>query len=201
MNKNGKQASLEFVKLLLAIALISSCSYGKKNYTNPPNYDFKKPYVIKMPSELKEISGIAYYRKGNSIFAESDSKGDVYKISLNNPAEIKKWKFGHSKDYEDIVLLNDTFYILSSNGDIVSLKLVNDSLSPSFYSFTEKGKNEFETLYYDDSLQKLVLICKDCKIDKTDERTTTTSYEFDPAQTSYSVLYTIDAKSLLDRSE
>jgi len=147
------------------------------------------PYVIKLPSELADISGITYYAKDNSIFAESDEKGGLYKISMNKPTDIKKWKFSHKKDFEDIVLFDSTFYVLNNDGSIMSVKFVNDSMATNKFNFPENGKYEFESLYYDDKLQKLVLICKDCDIDKPGE---TSAYTFDPRQSTYSSAFTMD---------
>ncbi len=172
-----------------------ACDRKTKEYYSPPYYNLNKPYIIKLPSELKEISGIAYYGKDNSLFAESDDKGCLYKIFLNKPADIRKWKFSHKRDYEDIVLHDSAFYILNNNGDIVSLSFLKDSLITHEYSFPENGKYEFESLYYDDKLQKLVLLCKDCEIDKNG---TVSAYNFDPQQFTYSSSYTIDARNIIE---
>ena len=58
------------------------------------------------------------------------------------------------------------FYVLISNGDIESLQFTTgDSVITNKYIFPDanKKKNEFESLYYDDSLQQLVILCKDCE--------------------------------------
>ena len=179
---------------LLTIVLFA-CERNNKEYKSPSYYNLNKPFVIKLPSELDEISGITYYRKDNSLFAESDAKGCLYKIFLNKPTDIRKWKFSHKRDYEDIVLLDSVFYILNNNGDIVSLTFLNDSLVAHQYTFPENGKYEFETMYYDDTLKKLVLICKDCEIDKN---AAVSTYTFDLVQFTYSSAFSVDAKSVAD---
>ncbi len=195
--KKVYKALLQSVVLMGVLSSFLACGQDKKSYESPPGYDLNKPYIIKLPSELHEISGIAYYAKDNSLFAESDGKGDVYKISLNNPANIKKWKFSHKRDYEDIVMLDSVFYILNSNGNIFVLKLQHDSLVASEYKFPEPGKNEFESLYYDARLHKLVMLCKQCDADK---KTSSTAYTFDQQQFSYASLYTINAKKAVESS-
>jgi len=182
------------VSFLLTI-IFFACGQKKEEYNSPSNYNLNKPYIIKLPSELDEISGIAYYRKDNSLFVESDNKGCLYKIFLNKPTDIRKWKFSHKRDYEDIVLYDSTFYILNNTGDIVSLSFLHDSLVSHEYTFPENGKYEFESLYYDDKLQKLVLVCKDCEIDKN---ATVSTYTFDPQQFTYSSAFTIDAKNVAE---
>ena len=180
---------------LLTVISISACNQPKTEYTSPQGYNLNKPYIIKLPSELDEISGIAFYAKDNSLFVESDDKGCLYKIFLNKPTDIRKWKFSHKRDYEDIVLHDSTFYILNNNGDIVSLTFQKDSLVSHEYTFPPNGKNEFESLYYDEKLQKLVLMCKDCEIDKN---ATVSTYTFDFNQFVYSSLYTVDADKVTE---
>ena len=183
-----------FIYFLLPIILFA-CDRKNKEYKSPPNYNLNNPYTIKLPSELDEISGITYYGKDNSLFAESDDKGCLYKIFLNKPTDIRKWKFSHKRDYEDIVLHDSIFYVLNNNGDIVSLSFLNDSLVTHEYTFPEKDKHEFESLYFDDKLQKLVLVCKDCEIDKG---ATVSTYTFDLQQFTYTSSYTIDAKDIAE---
>ncbi len=173
--------------------ILSGCSPKHAEYKSPPNYDLNTPYIIKLPSELAEISGIAYRSKDNSLFAESDEKGGLYKIFLNKPTDIRKWKFGHKRDYEDIVLLDSTFYILNNNGYITSLHFLQDSIATHEYTFPGTGKNEFEAMYYDDTLKKLMLLCKDCEVDKD---ATVSSYSFDLQQFTYNTSYVIDAKDI-----
>jgi hypothetical protein len=178
--------------LLLIVALFA-CNRPGKLYKSPACYDLNNPYVIKLPSELDEISGLAYYGKDNSLFVQSDEKGCLYKIFLNKPTDIRKWKFSHKKDYEDIVLHDSAFYILNSNGDLVSLRFLNDSIVSQEFKFPGNGKNEFESLYYDDKLDKLVLICKDCEDDK---KTTSSTYTFDMHQSAYNSAFTINTKDI-----
>jgi len=179
----------------LLTVVFFACSRKNKEYKSPPYYNLNRPYIIKLPSELDEVSGIAYYGKDNSLFAECDDKGCLYKIFLNKPTDIRKWKFSHKRDYEDIVLHDSTFYVLNNNGDIVSLSFLNDSLVTHDYTFPENGKSEFESLYYSDKLQKLVLMCKDCEIDKS---ASVSTYAFDLNQFTYSSSNTIDVKNIAE---
>jgi len=51
-------------------------------------YDLMNPFVIKMPADLAEISGIVYYPKDTSVFAIEDEDGFFYKIYLTKNNEI-----------------------------------------------------------------------------------------------------------------
>jgi uncharacterized protein YjiK len=144
-----------------------ACNTGKKElqFNNSSRYDLQNPITVKLPDGLAEISGIVYYPKDTAVFAIEDEEGFFYKIQLNRKDEIKKWRFDKKHDFEDLALHDSIFYVLISNGDIVSVQfLTGDSMITSKFKFPAAGKNknEFETLYYDDSLQQLVLLCKNC---------------------------------------
>lgn len=74
-----------FMKILLLFFLIGfiSCNNNKepKRVVSPPGYEFQDPIVVKLPLELDEISGLAYYAPDKSIFAISDEKGKLFKIT------------------------------------------------------------------------------------------------------------------------
>ncbi|MEO6252362.1 MAG: hypothetical protein ABIO79_03620 [Ferruginibacter sp.] len=160
-------------QLLCAVTiavLLVSCDTGKKKLKNNDSsrYDLLNPYIINLPDGLAEISGMAYYPKDTSVFAIKDEDGILYKVYLNKTSTINLWRFGKSRDFEDLVLLDSTFYILVSSGDIQSLKFgAGDTLLTDKFIFP-RDKNisrEFESMYYDDSLQQLVLLCKNCEGD------------------------------------
>ena len=160
---------LRFSSALFIAGLFGACNAEKNKIPSNPDsrYDLLNPYLIKLPDELAEISGIAYYPKDTAVFAIEDEDGVFYKISLKRN-EIKKWRFDKKHDFEDVVLHDSIFYVLISNGDIEWLQFGNaDSIITGKYEFPDAGKkrNEFESLYYDDSLRQLVLLCKDCEDD------------------------------------
>jgi hypothetical protein len=167
--------------------LIAGCGItDKKNDVSqsPPGYNLNKPYVMKLPMELDEISGVAFHDSSKSIFAINDERGWLYKIRAGYGGEITKWKFADGADFEDVVLLDSFFYVLKSNGNIISFRFLStDSLLLHEYSFPQGSGNEFEILYYDDLVNKLVLICKDCESDKKKALST---FTFDPWSLQYS---------------
>lgn len=172
---------------LFLLAFISfHCHTGDKGtvVTNPDGYNMKKAVQMKLPSELDEISGIAYYPVDSSIFAINDEKGWLYKIKRGN--EIERWKFSKGADFEDVVLLDSTFYVLQSNGNIMRLSFGSqNAVAVEQYYLPVQGesKNEFESLYHDPGKKKLILICKDCDADKKKALTT---FSFDPYTGTYS---------------
>ncbi|MEO8404032.1 MAG: SdiA-regulated domain-containing protein [Chitinophagaceae bacterium] len=150
---------------------------------------------MKLPLELDEISGLAYYAKDTSVFAISDEKGWLYKIRMNGEKEIDRWKFTSKADFEDIVLLDSAFYILESNGIIFKVTFENDRIFSKEIPYPFESKDEYESLYYDDIRKKLIMVCKDCESDKKKSLTTVS---FDPVTNEYSdsSSFTIDVKDI-----
>ncbi len=191
------------IKKLLSCFILSAgmyvllaCNEGSsRNFPTPPEYDLNHPVKIILPTELDEISGIVYYAKDTSIFAISDATGWLYKIFPDKRKDIEKWKFGKNHDYEDLQLVDSTFYILSSNGNILSCKFYSpDSFDMKIFEFPDKGKNEFESLYFDKTSGQLNLICKNCK---DDNKSSVSVRSFNPATQSYAPdSFTINVSSI-----
>lgn len=194
----------DYILLLVILTTTLSCEQTKKKTPVPSkptesvsfHYDLANPVKVNLPHALDEISGMVYYPKDTSVFAIIDEDGIFYKIHLHGETTAKSWKFDKKHDYEDLVRIDSVFYILISNGDIDALKFVGDSVSHQKYKAEEGGKkmNEFETLYYDDKLKKIVMICKDCEDDK---KSGVTALGFDPASGTFTgPLFKIDVKAI-----
>lgn len=179
--------------ILFWLIFFVSCN-SQTNYKSPEGYDLNNPVKVFLETNLNEISGINYYPKDTGIFAISDATGNLYKIFPGRKMLVQKWRFGSNHDYEDLQLQDSIFYVLASSGDIMRIKFISaNSLQTTKYNFPEK-KDEFETLYFDSSLNKLIMICKDCKDDKKKEVST---FTFDPITLKYSEgPYKIDADKI-----
>lgn len=157
-----------FISLLIAI-VNTSCTQsaaGDHTYKGPDGYDLNNPFLIKLPVELDEISGLAFYAKDTSVFAIGDEFGWLYKIPLTSGRPIHKWKFSSEGDYEDLAMVDKVFYVLQSNGNITAFTFDDhNQILKQNQDFPMSG-NEFEILYYDPHLFKLTMICKDCEMDK-----------------------------------
>jgi hypothetical protein len=167
------------------LAVTSQCQTKPQTAAlkSPDGYNMRAASQFKLPLELDEISGVAYYPLDSSIFAINDEKGWLYKIKRGTG--IKTWEFFKGADFEDLVLLDSVFYVLQSNGNIIRLSFSQqNNLAVQVYYFDESGesKNEFEILYYDSTKNKLILVCKDCESDKKKSLTT---FSFDPSIGKY----------------
>ena len=191
-----------FTYAVFIAALFLACNINKKKIQNNDNsrYDLFNPFIIKLPDGLAEISGIIYYPKDTSVFAIEDEDGLLYKIYLNKNGEIKKWRFDKKHDFEDLVLHDSIFYVLISNGDIESLQFgTGDSIISNKFNFPDANKknNEFESLYFDDNRQQLILLCKDCE---DDSKKTVSAWGYNISTQAYtpSVL-TIDVQQVTQK--
>lgn len=165
------------------LLLFSACGpKGSSIQGTTEGYNLQNAKTLQLPTVLNEISGLWYYPKDTSLFAIVDEIGFLYKIFPKHPERIYRWKFSGTGDFEDLCMVNGTFYILKSDGDIYVTTISSSQAIQSVrYQFPEKG-NEFESLYYDDSLRMLVLMCKDCK---TNEKETLGFFGFDPVARQY----------------
>ena len=169
-------------KMLFGFLLFLFCACAQKQqtatYPSLPGYDLTNPVIIYLKTDLDEISGIAYYPKDNSIFAVDDEEGVLYKIFIRKQVQVKQWKFSGEADYEDIALRDSTFYALQSNGHVKIFTFISkDSLKSEDCSVATNGDNDFETLYYDPHLHKMIVMCKNCA---SDDSKSTSAYAFEP---------------------
>lgn len=168
------------------LLLLCAC-YQNKNvasFPSLPGYDLANPIIVHLKTDLDEISGVQFYEKDTSIFAINDEMGLLYKIYVRKQVKVMKWKFSSEGDYEDIVVRDSTFYTLQSNGNLKIFKfLQNDLLSIESCQLPIMGQNDFETLFYDDKSEKLVLICKTCAGEKKNR---ITAWSFNPADNTFS---------------
>ena len=188
-----------FAYVVFFSTFLVSCN-AKTPSSENSRYDLVNPVVIKLPDGLAEISGIAYYAKDTAVFAIEDEDGIFYKIYLTKNNEIKKWKFDKKHDYEDLVFHDSVFYVLISNGDIESLQFgTGENITTNKFVFPDgnKKRNEFESLYFDDSLKQLVLLCKDCE-DDSKKTVSAWGYSIDSQYYTPSVL-NIDVQPLSEK--
>lgn len=185
--------NLQIVIILLFTSSMVSCqgSANKKSYRSSDMYDIANPVIINLPEELDEISGIAYYPKDTSVFGIIDEDGILFKIPVLHPEQAKEWRYDTKHDFEDVVLKDSIFYALISNGSIETLRFEGDKIVTEKLAFEDASKkiNEFETLYYDEEVNKMVIICKKCEEDK---RKKVSAFYFDDSAKTFMPYMEID---------
>ncbi len=175
------QAQINRAGLLLLIlcSWLMSCQQKRVIYT-PRGYDITKPLKTEMGTKLREISGICWVNE-NIMLANNDETGKIFTINLNDLTDTKYPTnvFGEKGDYEDIVKVGPTVYVLISNGQIVEVPGYGNSegdLVGTVVATLPGKENEFESLYYDKDVNSLVMLCKNCHKEKDRIRS---AYRFD----------------------
>jgi hypothetical protein len=183
--------------LMIYLGVACGGSANKETtYPSPEGYNINKPVVTKLPPMLDEISGIVFYPKDRSLFAIHDERGWLYKILIDKRVTVEQWKYSTGADFEDVTLVDSTFFSIKSNGTMVAFRIPKpDSPVAKSFHLPEGGKKEFETIYLDSSRQQLMMVCKDCESDGKDK---TSVFGFDYKQMKFldSPVLTIDAKDI-----
>lgn len=164
--------------LLLFIIALTQCNHKKVIYT-PLGYNITQPQTISLGSKLDEISGICWV-SDSLMLANNDESGRIFAINLANlkDLEYRNFKFGEKGDYEDIVKVDSAIYLLVATGKIVRVTGFQneDSVKSEVVAELPGIQNEFESLYYDQEVNSLIMLCKDCHKEKNRIRS---AYRFD----------------------
>lgn len=159
--------------MLMILYLTSACGSrsGKSFVPSIEGYPEKGKTVFVLHKDLLEVSGIDHL-EGDKIAAVNDEKGAVFVVDLQTDS-INELKFGDNDDYEEIVKVDSSYFILISNGDLI--EFYPDSAERRSYKFRHKGKIEFESMFFHPKAGKLVLISKE----QRKKRTAITAFSFD----------------------
>ena len=136
---------------------------SKKNkQENTKAFDSSIKIVQKwdMPSDLKEISGIAYVGK-NRFACVQDELGKIFIFNTATGEVEKEIQFAGSGDYEGIAIVGETAYIMRADGKLFELKNYSSG-KPSLVEHDTHltAKQDVEGLCYDEKNNRLLLAIK-----------------------------------------
>lgn len=154
----------------LCLITFSACSKGEKNVQSPTGYDFSKPVKYKMPEQLAEISGIAFYPgRKDSLYAIQDEDGKLFYWKNGHPESTGESRFGKHGDYEDLGITKNYTVILRSDGTLFIFPFgesrTDDVSSVKEWKDLLPG-GEYEGLYADAEQNDVYILCKNCGADK-----------------------------------
>ncbi|HET8624717.1 MAG TPA: hypothetical protein VFM14_14225 [Gemmatimonadales bacterium] len=135
-----------------------------------------------LPDELAEISGHAFTPDGR-LYAHGDELGVIYRLeprggrvlgwftvaptgrdpNLGRKQKGAAFRLGAvSGDFEDIAIVGDRFFLVSSNGVLLEFRQGRDGGQVPYQTHTTglTGKCEIEGLAHDASTRSLLLLCK-----------------------------------------
>lgn len=167
MIKNLFQAICHVLRamcIVYAVTLLSSCNNA--NYNSPAGYDLSKPQLMNLGKVLNEISGLTYNNDNNTLLAVSDSKEKIFEINIERRKlkDFTERVVGTRSDLEDLVKVDSVVFLLGSRGVIYKVPLIKhiDTSAVVKYELSQDAKNDFESIYYDPTVNGLVLLCKSC---------------------------------------
>lgn len=135
-------------------------------------YNLREAKTYVLPSDLDEISGIVWLNnEANTIYAVQDEDGVLFTYDMSTGQIVQKYQFGKKGDYEEVSSDGKFFFILKSNGSILTFPI---DAKDSQVVKEHKGvipKGEYEAMSFDSLTNKLYVLCKSCKEDKKIEST------------------------------
>ena len=142
-------------------------------------YDLASPpsSQVRLPAELREISGLAVSPDGR-VFAHGDENATVYQLDPQSGRVTKRFSLAASGsdpdlgkkstggrlagDFEDIAIVGERFYLVTSNGVLLEFAEGRDGASVPYRAYPSGLEQvcEVEGLAHDPSTQSLLLLCK-----------------------------------------
>ena len=125
-------------------------------------YDLRQPKARwDLPRELEEISGLSYYKK-NELACVQDEDGDLFIYDLKKSEISRREQFGERGDYEGVEVVDDTVYVLKSNGNVYFFPIKAKSIGQVSRLKTDlSSANDTEGLGYFDVKEEVLIACKD----------------------------------------
>ncbi len=188
-----KKCLPHFAAVIITLVVIcGSCKNAKEKSSE--DYDLQSPQLVTLGKALNEISGICFNGKDTTLLAVSDSKEGVFQMNLSTK-KLRDYTdkiVGPDSDLEDLVKVDTSLFILLSKGILKEIKEgATDSSGIKTYNVPVEGPNDFETVYYDASVNGLVVLCKTCAHEKG--QGVRTAYRFNLATKTFdsTVFFTI----------
>ena len=125
-------------------------------------YNLGTPFeVFEFPKELREISGLEYY-KNNIIAGIQDESGVLYLYNIQTKKLARKIKFSKHGDYEGVAIAGNYAFVINSKGDLFGLQITNeDHVDGTRYKTPFSSKNNIEGLCYNPADSSLLIVCKE----------------------------------------
>lgn len=144
-----------------------------------------------LPSELKEVSGIAYLPDGKFACIQ-DEKGTVYIYDSKTGKIEKEIPFSGVGDFEGITAVDQTLYVIRADGKLFMIENMN-AAKPAVKEF-ETGltiKNDVESMCFDSPGNRLLLTGKAEDSEGADKKRIY-SFDLKSKKLENSPAYTID---------
>jgi hypothetical protein len=141
--------------------IICGCTNSQvKKQVSEIGYILSEPdKTIVLPNVLREISGVAIIDT-STVACIQDEKGIVYIFDLNEKQIKKQIYFSKKGDYEGICKVDQTLYVLRSNGNIFRIANYETSSFSDTINFAAVSSDDTEGLCYDKKNNRLLIAPK-----------------------------------------
>jgi uncharacterized protein YjiK len=124
---------------------------------------------VELPAELAEVSGLAYTADGR-LLAHGDEQAVVFQVDATSGKAIKRFGIGGpggplAGDFEDIQVVGDRLFLVTSAGEIIEAKEGRDGETVPVVRRTRGlgGACEVEGMSWDEGSGSMLLLCKQTK--------------------------------------
>lgn len=159
MNEN----KIAFWIIFGVLAFVGVLWYAFENPALNPRLEEETYTIIRkwdMPVELNEISGISWISE-NKIACVQDEEGIIFVYNLSTSLVDYQINFSKAGDYEGLVILDSTAYVLESSGEIFEVaNFLKTDFTVKNYKTPFTGKNNMESLGLDRKNNRLLLTAK-----------------------------------------
>src|SRR5215217_4095518 len=125
-------------KLFIALSVLVTATSCQLFWSpkSPRGYVVPRPNKMILDKKLNEISGIFYLPQENSFIAIADDKQKVYRVTVDGKvSNYFEHDFGAEADYEDIVKVDSSVFVLISDGTILDVKRRDTNFVKTTYTF------------------------------------------------------------------
>lgn len=155
---------------------------------------------VELNKKLDEISGLALSPEGK-LFAHGDEEGKIFQLDKTSGRIIKEFEIGKKdveEDFEDLAIVGNRFYLVSSKGDIYEFKegMNDDEVPFTKYETELKSKYDVEGLCYEPQTETLLLACKEFAGKEFEDKKTIYSFDLKTKKVNKEPRFVISLKQL-----
>lgn len=154
--------------------LLTGCGPSSQTTQQPPTKTLESAFVLPydltapvetyaLPTELREISGLTYYKAGQLLCVQ-DEEAVVYVFDLARKRIVKDFGFGGYGDFEGVEYVNGEVYVLESGGNLFRFAPGVDAPESTRISRMKTDlpkKTEVEGLGYEPKTKRLLIAVKE----------------------------------------
>ncbi|MFK7948843.1 MAG: hypothetical protein AB8G11_14715 [Saprospiraceae bacterium] len=156
----------KYLPLLAILTLLFACEESNNSTQNQSDmftfqYNLQEPDAIyELPPILKEISALSM-SEDNELICLQDEDAIIFTYDLDSNTITNRVLFGKSNDFEGIEVVDETVFVLQSNGNIREINnLGKKNQEVIVHKNFLSHKNDAEGLGYDVETNSLLIACK-----------------------------------------